>query len=251
MKSDTSKENIVSMQNFVSKARFPALVEVEAYWQALRNGRDIPRRADLDPRGIEGSLEYSFIVERIAPGVARIRLAGRHLNALMGMEVRGMPITAFFSPETRKDVALRIEEMFQSPGIFSCAVSGEKSLGKPPLEGRMLLLPLKSDLGDVSRALGCLVTEGEIGRTPRRLDMLGETLEICDGPALDKAPAKPRAIPAAEPLGEKRSRFEGTFFDRVNRRTEKAAEPEKAPAARDERFTNTKVPFLRLVNTDD
>ncbi|MEZ5686503.1 MAG: hypothetical protein R3D78_11700 [Paracoccaceae bacterium] len=28
----------------------------------------------------------------------------------------------------------------------------------------LLLLPLKSDLGDVNRAMGCLIAEGEIGR---------------------------------------------------------------------------------------
>ena len=55
----------------------------------------MPRRAEIDPRGIENALEYAFILERIAPGMARIRLAGIHLSDLMGMEVRGMPLTSF------------------------------------------------------------------------------------------------------------------------------------------------------------
>lgn len=36
----------------------------------------------------------------------------------------------------------------------------------------MLLLPLRSDLGDVTRALGCLIAEGEIGQGPRRFDLM-------------------------------------------------------------------------------
>ena len=39
----------------------------------------------------------------------------------------------------------------------------------------MLLLPLKSDLGDVSRVLGCLVVQGEVGQTPRRFDLAQAT----------------------------------------------------------------------------
>ena len=37
----------------------------------------------------------------------------------------------------------------------------------------MLLLPLKSDLGDVSRVLGCFVARGEMGNQPRRFDVVG------------------------------------------------------------------------------
>ncbi|MEM1421046.1 MAG: PAS domain-containing protein, partial [Pseudomonadota bacterium] len=58
----------------------PGLSLVEAYWEGLRAGRLVPRRADVDPRGIDQALEYSFILERIAPGMARFRLAGMHLN---------------------------------------------------------------------------------------------------------------------------------------------------------------------------
>ncbi len=35
----------------------------------------------------------------------------------------------------------------------------------------MILLPLKSDLGDCSRILGVLVADGDFGRSPRRFDI--------------------------------------------------------------------------------
>lgn len=155
--------------------QFPAISEVKAYWEALRNGRKVPLRADIDPRGIERALEYAFVLERIAPQVARFRLAGMHLSDLMGMEVRGMPVTSFFTPATRLRAAEVIENVFRGPEIVEMSLNAETGFGKPAIEARLLILPLQSDLGDISRALGCLVAEGSIGRAPRRFDISAVT----------------------------------------------------------------------------
>ena len=61
-----------------------ALDLVEAYWTALRGARLVPSRSEVDPRGIEAALDRAFVAERIAPGVARLRLAGAHLADLNG-----------------------------------------------------------------------------------------------------------------------------------------------------------------------
>ncbi|WP_372840631.1 PAS domain-containing protein [Phaeovulum sp.] len=159
---------VVTLATMEGGMRFRALGEVRAYWEALRKGRRVPARADVDPRGIESALEYAFIAERIAPGMARFRLAGMHLNDLIGMEVRGMPLSSFFAPEARHRIGEIIEEVFQGPSAAELVLSGETGIGKPPLAARLLLLPLRSDLGDVTRILGCLVSDGQIGRNPRR-----------------------------------------------------------------------------------
>jgi hypothetical protein len=148
--------------------RSRALAQVLGYWEALRKGRTVPPRAEIDPRGIEQALEFAFIAERIAPGMARFRLAGMHLSDLMGMEVRGMPISAFFVPEARKGFAEALEAVFQGPERLEMTLLAESGYGKPALSARMLILPLASDLGDVNRALGCLISTGQIGRAPRR-----------------------------------------------------------------------------------
>lgn len=162
---------IVSLQDYRGSMQHPTLSTVEAYWEALRNGRLVPRRADVDPRGIDRALENAFILERIAPGMARFRLAGMHLNDLLGMEVRGMPLTSFFTPDARRQVSDALEHVFEEPATARFQLVAERSIGKPAMEAELILLPLKSDLGDVSRALGCLVSTGEIGRTPRRFDV--------------------------------------------------------------------------------
>ncbi len=75
-------------------SRFAMLAEVRAYWEGLRVAGDLPRRDQIDPRGIAGALENTFLLERVAPGIARFRLAGMQLHDLMGMDVRGMPLSA-------------------------------------------------------------------------------------------------------------------------------------------------------------
>ncbi len=151
--------------------RFPAIGQVTAYWEALRAGRAVPLRSEVDPRGIELALESAFILERVAPQVARFRLAGTALSDLMGMEVRGMPITAFFTTAAREDAGRRIEAVFQGPETAEFTLHAEAAPGKPALDARLVLLPLRSDLGDITRALGCLVADGPIGRAPRRFDL--------------------------------------------------------------------------------
>lgn len=171
MPQDGDGSTVINMAGFLSAARFNAVQEVEAYWEAIRAGRLVPRRSDIDPRGIERALEYAFILERVAPGIARLRIAGSHLSDLMGMEVRGMPLSAFMTPQGRNQLGEILEEVFDTPARATVDLVAERGLGKPEIAARLLLLPMKSDLGDISRVLGCLATTGEIGRAPRRFDI--------------------------------------------------------------------------------
>ena len=174
---------VVSLAAAARDTRFPVLATLEGYWRDLRGERLLPARSEVDPRRIEDALEYAFVLERIAPGTARFRLAGMHLNELMGMEVRGMPLTAFFVPEARKRISAALEQVFDAPAIARLSLTGETGIGRPAMEARLLLLPLKSDFGDVSRALGCLSSIGPVGRTPRRFSVASETVEGVAGPA--------------------------------------------------------------------
>jgi len=159
---------IVAMDRFNSGRSLSPIRQAEAYWTALLTGASVPMRSQIDPRGLENILEYAFILERIAPGLARFRLAGSHMNKLAGMEVRGMPLTAFFEPSARNQVTDILEQVFALPAIAELGLVSSGKLGRTHLQARMILLPLKSDLGDVSRVLGVMVSDGAIGATPRR-----------------------------------------------------------------------------------
>lgn len=90
----------------------------------------------------------------------------------MGMEVRGMPLTALFAPPARPRLSQGLAQVFAGPARAMLTLAADRRLGKPALAGRLLLLPLRDDFGRVSRALGCLVTDGRIGRAPRRFEAL-------------------------------------------------------------------------------
>lgn len=159
----SEKGKVVAMDRFRNSQSLSPVRQAEAYWTALRGDGNIPRRSQIDPRGIENLLEYAFILERIAPGIARFRLAGHHLTELAGMEVRGMPLTSFFGVEGRKAVSAATEKMFDAPAVVQLNLISEPRLGRSPVVGHLLMLPLRSDLGDVTRALGVLVTQGKPG----------------------------------------------------------------------------------------
>jgi len=160
--------NVVFIEQKLSRMKYPAISQVECYWTALSDDGGIPLRSNVDPRGIEDALEYAFILERVAPGVARFRLAGGHLADLIGMEVRGMPITAMFEPETRKVLADLTDRVCETPELITMSLDGGKGIGRRPLKAKMFLAPLRDDRGQVNRLFGCLQSEGRIGRQPRR-----------------------------------------------------------------------------------
>lgn len=210
---DEQDSRVISVTKRLRDMRFPVQSKLDRYWRDLKGARLVPSRAQVDPRAIEDCLEYAFILERVAPGLARFRLAGMHLNDLMGMEVRGMPMTCLFPPDSRTRVAEALEEVFSGPSTARLALTGDRGLGRPPIAAELSLLPMTSDFGDITRVLGALTTQGAIGRTPRRFEVTeievtaltgtpiprGEELRPVDSgfaeeqSAFDHAPRPPRS----------------------------------------------------------
>ena len=168
---NAGKEKVIAMDRFRSRATLSPLRQAEAYWAGLRRGGEIPSRAQIDPRGLENILSQTFILERVAPGIARFRLAGQRVNELAGMEVRGMPLTAFFTIEARKTVSAALESVFDNPSIVEMELQTEATRLRGSRTARLILLPLRSDLGDVSRALGVLVAEGSAAKVSQRFSV--------------------------------------------------------------------------------
>lgn len=158
------------------------LADMRSYWDSLRRGRAVPARSDIQPQGIHRALDYAFILERIAPGAARFRLAGQHLIDLMGMEVRGMAFCALANPTSRGRWSDVLESVFRGPQLAQMTLHAKAEYARPELTARLLLLPLTSDLGDVTRALGCIIAEGQVGIAPRRFDLVSdEVMPIVEG----------------------------------------------------------------------
>ncbi|MEQ6248067.1 PAS domain-containing protein [Sulfitobacter sp. HNIBRBA3233] len=222
--------NVIDMTDFQPHRDFAPLAQVEAYWEALRNGRDMPRRAEIDPRGIETALENAFILERVAPGLARLRIAGSHLHDIMGMEVRGMPLTSFFAGPVRDRIGQLLEEVFQAPALAEIALKSAAKAGREVQEARMLLLPLRSDLGDVSRILGCMVARAPLGDCPPDYVVEDIHLRPIDADGHPVAEPAPQRSPSGAESGN------GGFSD---------------PSGRfDHKPGDKRPPYLRLVKSD-
>ena len=186
---------------------YTALAQVRAYWEALRDGVGVPARARIDPRGIEDALSRCFVLERVAPGLARFRIAGMHLTDLMGMDVRGMPVSAMIDPSARATFGQALEQVFAGPAVLEMDIEAERGIGRPALCGRVVMLPLADETGRTGLALGALATHGGIGRGPRRfftarariLPLGGASLRVATGVA--PAPVRPpRAAPGRSHL---------------------------------------------------
>lgn len=150
---------------------YKAIAQVDAYWEGLRAGRPMPDRAEVDPRGLGDALEFAFLLEHVAPGIGRVRISGMHLRDLLGMEVRGMPLTAFFVPEARARISRVLESVVTAPQVADVTLTGERGIGKPLLPARLYLAPLAVEGRASPRILACLESHGSIGRSPRRFDI--------------------------------------------------------------------------------
>jgi hypothetical protein len=156
---------------------YAPLHQARAYWDGLRGSDLVPRRTLIEPYGLHDILAHVFLIERIAPGLARFRLAGSHLTQIMGMEVRGMPFSAMLAPASRDGARALVEAVFHDPSIVELALESDRGLARPLLQGRMILLPVSGDDAGCDRALGCLVTQGDIGRGPRRFAITRQRTE--------------------------------------------------------------------------
>ncbi len=219
--------NLVIMSDRFQARQTAPLNRIEAYWRGLSGGQ-IPLRSQVDAGSIESDLEYAFIAQRIAPGMAKLRVAGSHLNDLMGMDTSGMPLSALMAPSARVDLSQALTHFFRHPGITRIKLKGETGIGKPAISGEMMLAPLCSDPGEFDRVLGALITSGRIGRTPRRMSITG----VSHVPMADLDLPEPGPAPMGE-LAEPASVFE--------HKSKSARDPEP----------QKKHPYLRLIVSND
>lgn len=167
------------------------LAALETYWRGLRAAGGVPRRVDVDPSCIDGALPYTFIAESVAPTVARIRVAGRTINDMSGMDVRGMPLSALFGASARPALAQAIGALLDGPALVDMPIQLPRTLLRRAQNGRLLMMPLLDDQGQVSRILGAIVMDGvAIGRGPLKLG-------IAEGGAIRIEPVSMMEAPAS------------------------------------------------------
>lgn len=209
------------------------IAQVRAYWEGLRDDDVIPLRSQINPRGIEQALSSTFLIERVAPGVARFRIAGMDLADVMGMEVRGLPISAIFMPTGRAELMGKLEQVFAGPAVLTLNLVAPAGLGRPALTARMIIMPLRDEDGKTGLALGCIALTGGIGRSPRRFEISHTSLTALaqkQAPAPKPAPA-PRTAFAPQMVAKNDARMFAEAADQFDASTN----------------TKTSKPYLRVV----
>jgi hypothetical protein len=176
------------------------LAAIAAYWQDLRGTRQAPRRSEIDPRAIADALACALLIEQGAADddgtqpVPRIRLAGRHICALMGMELRGMPVHALIATPDRPRFAAAIARVFAAGAALDlalCTPPGES----PRLTARMILLPLADDQGGLTRAISSSATRNL--RLVKPVPAIARRSSRWDRRRCDSGPTGPHPSPPA------------------------------------------------------
>ena len=164
--------NVIPLDTARARRQQPVLAMVEDYWDSLRDGRMMPGRDEIDPRALSGALSHAVLIERIAPGQARFRVAGSHIAGLVGAEARGMPLSVVFGPAARDRLAETLRTLFDGPAVMRLALFCAGGIARPALAGGMVLLPV-ADRDGVRAAFGALAMGECIGRAPRQLAIRG------------------------------------------------------------------------------
>jgi hypothetical protein len=147
----------------------PLLEETWRYWSSLRSGGDVPERTRIEPASMSLILGHSMILDRLRPNMVRVRVGGRVMNDMMGMDVRGLPFRAFFEIAERDKAVALVETVFTDPATLELDLTCAAPEGT--VHARMLVLPLRDRQDRVSKALSCIAVDRIDGLPPHRFSI--------------------------------------------------------------------------------
>ncbi|MFB2553268.1 PAS domain-containing protein [Ensifer soli] len=135
--------------------RSKSAIEIFTYWNDLRGTRKAPYRQEVEPAGIRGILPDLFILEMRPEADLRFRLAGTHVCALFGRELRGTTFDSLWrADETKRVNRVAAEVMTEATPIVLSATA--LSMTREPLQTELVLLPLASPDGEIDRIIGAI-----------------------------------------------------------------------------------------------
>ena len=155
------------------------LAPIERYWWSACENGCLPVHGDLDPRKLSGFLEYTLLMKRLGRSEARINVAGRHLSDAMGLELTGLPISLFFTHESRALLADVTREMFEHGKSVLLETKFDQGMFRGDGQAQVLMLPLLDQSGTVSRVLGGVAMSSSTSKAPR-FDICSSTTRVVD-----------------------------------------------------------------------
>lgn len=140
------------------------------YWEGLRQGRDVPARAELDPRAIKGGIEHTFILELSGPEDCRFRIAGSKVSDLLGLELRSMPARSLIDPVDRGRFDACLTAVLEKAEVAELRLNCT-SASQANVLGRMLLMPMSDDHGNITRIFGGITIDTPLITAPMRFSI--------------------------------------------------------------------------------
>lgn len=131
------------------------------YWNRIRDGRNAPKREDIEPSDIRNLLSDTFILE--ISGTLRTisyRLAGTRLCAAFGRELKGYGFLGHWSEEDCFDVAKLLAGVYRDFKPTILVMRGYTESGKQ-VDYEMVVLPLEPMVDGSTRLLGIATPEKE------------------------------------------------------------------------------------------
>ena len=126
------------------------------YWSDLRGGRTAPYKSEVTVQGIGRTLASStFVLEKLADGTRRFRLAGSGLYDVFGLELRGMSAHTMVELDGRERLDSLLDHCLSGPSVCVIDCQAQAPEGAE-LSIEILLAPLRSDFDQLSRILGAV-----------------------------------------------------------------------------------------------
>jgi hypothetical protein len=147
---------------------------VYAYWSSLRDNGAVPKRLAIEAAALGAALPHIFLAEIISAQMAKIRICGHQIEALQGLDMRGMPVSALFRSSARHQLADALAHVALGARV-TLSLRADGQMGQPQMTATLALLPLADSAGAITRVMGVLEQQGTIGQSPRRFDLATPT----------------------------------------------------------------------------
>jgi hypothetical protein len=144
------------------------------YWNALRNGQPLPRRRDIDPAQLRALLPHITLLESASAEQTHFRLAGTAVCQAFGRELRDHGLLPLWDAAHRGLIAGALSASLSQATPLLLRFHGH-ALGRAPLPGEWLMLPLLDDRGAPTRILASFASARDKFGTKAftRLTLLG------------------------------------------------------------------------------
>lgn len=135
----------------------PALKDVAMHWNAVRQGRRMPRWTDIIPSRIAAhlSLVWSFKYDA-ARDIFTGRLVGERIARHIGKDFRGLSLAEAYPADALPWVAVLFKRVVSEPALYAHAGPLFHQMGRPH-PGERILLPLSEDGTAADGILGATV----------------------------------------------------------------------------------------------